>query len=71
VDFTAGLDTEARGKVLCLRRGSNPGIPFCSQALHWEMYASYGKSLYTSELLHPLNFCFKLTDINGYTSENF
>jgi hypothetical protein len=26
----AGLDTEARGKILCLCRGSSPG-PVCSQ----------------------------------------
>jgi hypothetical protein len=26
-----GLDTEAREKILCLCRGSNPGHPFCSQ----------------------------------------
>jgi hypothetical protein len=27
----AGLDTEARGKILC--RGSNPALPVCSQTL--------------------------------------
>jgi hypothetical protein len=27
----AGLDTEARGKILCLCRGSNPGRPARSQ----------------------------------------
>jgi hypothetical protein len=30
----AGLDTEDRGKIFCLCRGSNPGFPVCSQALY-------------------------------------
>jgi hypothetical protein len=29
----AGLDADARGKILCFCRGSNPGRPFCSQTL--------------------------------------
>jgi hypothetical protein len=29
--FRAGLDTEARGRILCLCQGSNPGHPVCSQ----------------------------------------
>jgi hypothetical protein len=33
VGLCAGLDTEARGKILCLCRGLNPGRPICSQAL--------------------------------------
>jgi hypothetical protein len=33
VDLRAGLNTEERGKILCLYRGSNPGHPVCSQAL--------------------------------------
>jgi hypothetical protein len=33
VGFRAGLDTEARGKILC--RGSNYGCPVCSHALYW------------------------------------
>jgi hypothetical protein len=32
---TAGLDTEARGKILCLCRGSNSGRPVCSQTLDY------------------------------------
>jgi hypothetical protein len=31
VGFKAGLDTEARGKILRLCQGSNPGRPVCSQ----------------------------------------
>jgi hypothetical protein len=31
VDLRAGLDTEARRKILCLCRGSNPGRPVCSK----------------------------------------
>jgi hypothetical protein len=30
----AGLDTEARGKILCPHRGSNPGRPARSQTLY-------------------------------------
>jgi hypothetical protein len=30
----AGLVTEARGKILCLCRGLNPGRPVCSQPLY-------------------------------------
>jgi hypothetical protein len=30
----AGLDAEARGKILCLCRGSNPGRPVPSQTLY-------------------------------------
>jgi hypothetical protein len=33
VGLTAGLDTEARGKILYLYRGSNPDRPVCSQTL--------------------------------------
>jgi len=31
----AGLDTEARGKILCVCQGSNPGRTVCSQTLYW------------------------------------
>jgi hypothetical protein len=31
VGFRAGLDTEARRKILCLCWESNPGRPLCSQ----------------------------------------
>jgi hypothetical protein len=31
VGHRAGLDTEVRGKILCLCWGSNPGRPVCSQ----------------------------------------
>jgi hypothetical protein len=34
----AGLDAEVRGKILCLRRGSNPGSPIRSQTLYWLSY---------------------------------
>jgi hypothetical protein len=34
VDLRAGLDTEARGKILCMCRGSNPDRPVCSQTLY-------------------------------------
>jgi hypothetical protein len=35
VGLKAGLDTEARVKILCLCRGSNSGRPVCSQTLYW------------------------------------
>jgi hypothetical protein len=38
VGIRAGLDTEARGKILCHCRGSNPGRPVCSQTLCWLSY---------------------------------
>jgi hypothetical protein len=38
VGFSAGLDTEARGKRLFLCRGSNPGCPVYSQ---WPCWLSY------------------------------
>jgi hypothetical protein len=34
-----GLDAEARGKILCLCRGLNPGRPVRSQTLHWLSYS--------------------------------
>jgi hypothetical protein len=34
----AGLDAEARRKILCLCRGSNPGRPVRSQTLYWLSY---------------------------------
>jgi hypothetical protein len=34
VGLRAGLDTEVRGKILCLCRGSNPGRPVRSQTLY-------------------------------------
>jgi hypothetical protein len=34
----AGLDVEARGKILCLCRGSNPGRPVRNQTLHCLSY---------------------------------
>jgi hypothetical protein len=36
----AGLDAEARGKILCLYRGSNPSRPVCTQTLYWLSYPS-------------------------------
>jgi hypothetical protein len=37
VGLRGGLDTEARGKILCLWRGSNP-CPVCSQTMYWLSY---------------------------------
>jgi hypothetical protein len=41
VGLRAGLDTEARGKILCPCRGSNPDRPVRSQTLFWLSYSSY------------------------------
>jgi hypothetical protein len=38
VDPTAGLDAEARRKILCFCRESNPGRPVRSQTLYWLSY---------------------------------
>jgi hypothetical protein len=37
VGFRANLDTQAKGKILCLRRGSNPSSPMRSQTLLTEL----------------------------------
>jgi hypothetical protein len=51
----AGLDAEARGKILCLCRGSNLGRPVCSQILY---LLSYPGSVYTftNNNNNPKNF---------------
>jgi hypothetical protein len=36
----AGLDTKARGKILCLCQGSNPSSTICSQTIYWLSYPS-------------------------------
>jgi hypothetical protein len=40
VGFTVGLDTEARGKIFCLFRGSNPARPVCNHTVYWLSYLS-------------------------------
>jgi hypothetical protein len=40
VGLRARLDTEARGKIICLCRRSNPSRPVCSQTLYWLSYPS-------------------------------
>jgi hypothetical protein len=41
MDPRAGLDTQARGKILCLCRGSNLDRPSHSQTLHWLSYPAH------------------------------
>jgi hypothetical protein len=41
VGLRAGLDTEARTKILCFCPGSNPGVPASSQSLYWLKYPSF------------------------------
>jgi hypothetical protein len=43
VGLRFGLDTESKGKIFCLCRGSNPGHPVSSQTLHWLSYPIYLK----------------------------
>jgi hypothetical protein len=46
VGLRTGLDTEARGKVRCLCRRSNPGRPVCSQTLYFQTYPSSSHCCY-------------------------
>jgi hypothetical protein len=39
IGHRAGLNTEAKGKILCLCWGSNPSHPVCSQTLYSLSYA--------------------------------
>jgi hypothetical protein len=55
VGLRAGLDTEVRGKALCLCRGSNPGRPVFNEILYWLSYPnSYGSSNSTVSLYQLL-----------------
>jgi hypothetical protein len=42
VSLRAGLDTEARGKIICLCRTSKPGRPVCSDTLYRQSWCSGG-----------------------------
>jgi hypothetical protein len=59
----AGLDAEARGKILCLSQGSNPGRPVRSQTLYWPY------TLLGSYLWHKL--CYPGSSINIDKTEYF
>jgi hypothetical protein len=48
VGLRAGLDTEARAKILCLWWGLNPGCPVCSQTLSSVSYVC-------SQVFHVIN----------------
>jgi hypothetical protein len=50
----AGLDAEARRKILCLCRGSNPGRPVCSQTLYCLSYPGSGWLLVVLHFLGPV-----------------
>jgi hypothetical protein len=58
----ASLDIEARGKIFCRYRGSNPGCPVCSQTPYWMRYptpkGSRGRANYQAVLFGTL-FLFK------------
>jgi hypothetical protein len=41
----AGLDTEARGKIICLFQGSNLGRPFCD-VIHLNYSAGKNTNMY-------------------------
>jgi hypothetical protein len=49
VGLRTGLDTEARGKILFLFRGSNPGRPVCSQILYCLSYSDFLNNTYEHE----------------------
>jgi hypothetical protein len=65
VGLRAGLDAEARGKILCLCRGSNPGRPVCSQSLYWLSYTAWGKLQEICQVSQPL------TEIQTEYLQNF
>jgi hypothetical protein len=57
VGLSAGLDTEASGKLLCLCRRSSPDRPVCSQTLHWLSYPQYIFSrTYSLQSSNPTGF---------------
>jgi hypothetical protein len=45
------MGTDARRKILCLFRGSNPGRPVCSQTLYWLSYSSSSSPLKIKEYI--------------------
>jgi hypothetical protein len=59
VGLRAGLDTEAKGKILCICRGSNPGRLACSQTLYCLSYPSSLLPLWnlkSTKLIQVLHF---------------
>jgi hypothetical protein len=67
VGLRAGLDTEARGKIICLYRGSNPGLPVCiqdtiltelPQVLFFEVRTEFLNIIETSFGFKALSKCF-------------
>jgi hypothetical protein len=72
VGVRAGLNTEARGKILCLCQGSNPSPPVYSQTIYILSYSSSCK--YVSNYLPffgipPLSFSIHFVVLNLMTSE--
>jgi hypothetical protein len=49
VGLRAGLDAEARGKILYICRGPNAGRLVCSQALYWLGYRGFVDNLWSWE----------------------
>jgi hypothetical protein len=52
---TAGLDAEVRGKILCLCRGSNAGLPVYGRTLHWLSYPK-NENKYLKEVNEKITF---------------
>jgi hypothetical protein len=50
----AGLDTDAREKILCLCRESNPARPVCCQTLYLLSYPDRTNSIKFNNLKHAL-----------------
>jgi hypothetical protein len=64
VDFRDGLDTEAKGRILYLCRGMNPGHSICSQILYWLVYRS--SRLQSQEVLFSIKLVSE-SEYNEYT----
>jgi hypothetical protein len=62
--FRAGLDTEAKGRILYLCRGLNRGHSVCSQILYWLVYRS--SRLQSQEVLFSIKLVSE-SECNKYT----
>jgi hypothetical protein len=64
VSFRDGLDTEAREKILCLCRGSNPSCPVCSRTLYWLSYPTIETERALADTEHSICKGCRLQDRN-------
>jgi hypothetical protein len=68
VGLRASLDTEARGKILCLCRGSKPVLPICSQTLYWLSNPSQAPPI--THRGNKLSFYINVSQSNGLAYNN-